>query len=150
MSDKDIKIVNLVIDSSHRNMSKYPDANYFVHDFDNVIKNVVSVELVYALVDIEPGKMNNRYINITLPEIQDTIITNGNNAVFTQIPMVNFSPNGVEYFRSKFISMKIYNNPLSKLSKLTIITTSEDGNPYEYYKDFLFRFEIKYMLKQIE
>lgn len=149
MIEKNIQTINLIIDSKHRDKSKYPNTNYFVYEFDDVIKDIVSIELVYALVDIEPGKTNERYINISIPEIEDTVITNISKNSFTQIPLINFSPNSVEYFRTKFVSMKIFTNPLSKMSKITVISTNQNGLPFEYYNECLFRFEIKHILKQI-
>ena len=129
--------IYLAIDSRYRDLSKFPDANNFIVEFDTPFKNIISIELVYALYD----KLGTeRYINLCIPEIRNFVISNNNilNGAFTQLPL-NLNTN--EYTSDKFRSIKVFNQPLSKLTRLSMILISDDGNPYPM-NDYFARFEI--------
>ena len=106
-------------------------------DLDTPLKNIVSIELVYALYD----KLGTeRYINVCIPEIRNSVISNNNimSGAFTQLPL-NYHTN--EYTADKFRSIKVFNPPLTKLNKITIILLSAEGEPYPIH-DYFARFEI--------
>jgi hypothetical protein len=129
--------IYLAVDSRSRDVSKYPDANNFVVDFDSPFKNIISIELVYALYD----KLGTeRYVNLCIPEIRNFVLSNNNilTGAFTQLPL-NLPTN--EYTYNKFRSIKVFNPPLSKLNRLSLIIVSDDGSVYPM-KDYFARFEI--------
>lgn len=136
MSNKP-ETVYVVVDSRYRDLSQYPDANHFAFDFDSPFKNVISIELVYALYD-KVG--NERYIHLCIPEIRTFLLSNDNktSGVFTQLPLNNATN---EYTCNQFRSVKVFNPPLSKLRRLTMSLVSADGKPYPI-GDYFARFEI--------
>lgn len=47
--DRELKTAYIVVDSRNRDMTKYPFPSDYVIDFENILRNVESIELVYAL-----------------------------------------------------------------------------------------------------
>lgn len=127
----------VVVDSRFRDVTQYPNANSFVIDFDTPFKNVMSIELVYAVYD----KLGTeRYMNLYIPEISSFLKSNNNiiEGAFTQLPLVKHVN---EYTSEKFKSIKSFDPPLAKLSRLTLNMISEKGQPYPI-RDYFMRFEI--------
>ena len=127
----------VAIDSRFRDTTKYPNPNEFVVDFDTPFKDIMSIELVYAVYD----KLGTeRYINLNIPEIASFLKSNNNiiEGAFTQLPLVEHVN---EYTTQKFKSIKIFNPPLAKLNRLTLNIVSEKGLPYPI-RDYFMRFEI--------
>ena len=127
----------VVIDSRFRDMDKYPSVNSFVVNFDTPFKEVISIEMVYAVYD----KLGTeKYVNVYIPEISSFLKSN-NNAVegaFTQLPLIQHLN---EYTSQQFRSIKVFDPPLAKLNRFTLNITSEKGLPYPFH-DYFMRFEI--------
>ncbi len=137
MSNKH-ETIYVVADSRYRDVSQYPNANHFAFDFDSPFKNVISIELVYALYD--KGVGNETYVHMLIPELCNFLLSNNTttSGAFTQLPL-NKATN--EYTSNKFKSIKVFTPPLSKLGRLTMSLVSGDGKPYPI-DDYLVRFEI--------
>jgi hypothetical protein len=130
----------VVVDSRFRDKTKYPNANSFVVNLDTVLKNVVSIELVYAIYDTLGTE---RYINLVIPEVRSFLVSNNNvvEGAFTQLPLLA----GVnEYTSQKFKSICEFDAPIAKLSRLTLNLVGESGGPYPV-RDFFMRFEIVWL-----
>lgn len=120
-------------------MTKYPDAAFYVVDLEDTIKDVVSIELVYALYE----KVNtDRFVNMIVREAVTDCISNCNIASrsFTQLPMLS---DITEYTAHKFRSIKVFDGgPLAKLGRLTIAFASPSTGALYPMRDHLLRFEI--------
>lgn len=134
------EVYHIGIDSKFRNKQKYPDAHTYVIDFENVYKNVVSVELVFAIYD---RTSTDFYCNLHIDELGHNLDSNSTHisGSFTQLPMIQ---NVNTYDRSLYKSIKIFEKPLAKLGKLTIRFLNPDGKPYGIRDHFL-RFEVTCM-----
>lgn len=128
------------IDSKYRNLELYPNANYFVFEFDSTIKDVVSVELAYML--FFNNGLSTRYLQVSIPEFDSNLISNIDNHSFAHIPLFNYVPGYVEHTRSKFTIVNTCEPRIKKLSKITIDIRDENGNPVQIERDFMLRFEI--------
>lgn len=129
----------IVIDSRDRNRMTHPNANDYVFILDDVIKNVSSVELVYAVYmkfDTET------YVNLHIDEFAPNAIANNRilRDSFAQLPLINHMN---EYTPNRFRSVKEFRNPISKLGRLTIKFYKHDGSLCDI-NEHLLRFEIKY------
>lgn len=125
------------VDSRFRDPSKYPHSHDYVVAFQEVYKNVVSVELVCAVYEKVSTDL---YCNVYIEELTPNLKSNSNviEGSFTQLPMIN---NINTYDRGMFRSIKMFEKPLAKLPKLSIRFLKPDGSPYQVRDHFL-RFEI--------
>lgn len=137
----------LAIDSRFRNKTAYPNPWNYVVNLDDVFKNVISVELVYAVFE-KVG--TEQYVNLCIDELTPNVFSNSNyiKGSFTQLPIV---PNIYRAFQiydnTKFKSIKVFQKPLSKFHKMTVRFLNPDGNVYQI-KDHFMRFEITCMKSQ--
>lgn len=133
--------IYLTLDSRNRDTGTYPLSNHYIYKFDDVIKNVESVELVYAIYD-KVG--TDFYANIHIEEISPNTISNNSHIrdSFTQLPMLTYLN---EYTTKQFRSIKVYNKPISKLTKFSIRFLKYDGSLYPMNEHLLI-FQISYYL----
>lgn len=131
------EIHHVGVDSRYRDTKKYPHSYEYTVPFQDVYKNVVSVELVFAVYEKVATDL---YCNIYIEELTPNLKSNSNiiEGSFTQLPMVN---NINTYDRGQYRSIKLFDKPLSKLSKLTIRFLKPDGTPY-MIRDHFLRFEV--------
>lgn len=134
-------VENIVIDSRNRNTVTHPSANRYVIDLDTPIKNVVSVELTYA---IYPKICTEFYTTLFIEEIDSNVHTNNHfhKGAFTQLPLLKHIN---EYKSSKYSSKVTLQKPISKLRKLTIAFKTNRGNPQPMGEHFL-RFEVTHIV----
>lgn len=133
-----IKTYFVAIDSRYRDKTKYSATNEYVVDFPHPFKNVVSVELVHAIYEKFGVE---QYINLYIEELAPNLHSNNNiiAGAFTQLPLIN--PLNA-YDSSQFRSVRLFDQPLSKLSRLSMRFLAPDGSLYPIKEHFL-RFEIR-------
>ena len=131
----------LFIDSRSRDSSVYVSPCQYVVDFDNVFKNVISVELVYAIYGRLSG--NDSYVNVHVEELNPNVVssTNASKGSFTQLFFHESFNDKWEYSNHKFKSIRRFDKPLMKLSKLSITFTKDDGTFFPI-AEHLMRFEL--------
>lgn len=134
----------VTIDSRFRDMSIFPTTASYIVPFEDVFKNVISVELVYALYERPGNAAYMKYASLFIDELSGNTIGNGNaiNGAFTQLPITDGSMNrSVIYTRKIFRSIKVFQLPLSKLSRFTIRFINFEEQPL-IMSEHLLRFEI--------
>jgi hypothetical protein len=134
---------NIGIDSEFRDKQKYPNPHTYTVAFDNVFKNVVSVELVLAMY----GKFTiDQYINLCIEELSPNLESNSNyvRGSFTQLPLLD---NLNRYDRGMYESVKVFEKPIAKLHKFTIRFITPSGQDYPIREHFL-RFQVTCMRSQ--
>lgn len=139
--EMDVKQEYLTIDSRNRDKTNFQNPNHYIYEFDDVLKNVESVELVYAIYD-KVG--TDFYVNLHISELGTNAISN-NPAIresFTQLPLLTYLN---EYSSDKFRSMKLFPKPIPKLQRLTFRFTRFDGTLYPMMEHMLI-FQISYYL----
>jgi hypothetical protein len=128
----------LAIDSRYRDKNRYPTPNYFAYDLNNTLKNVMSIELVYAIYD-KIG--TEKYVNLQINDLCDSnhlSNASGMESAFTQLPLLNYTN---EYTSNQFKSIHVFNPPIAKLSRMTFNLFTASGQQYQG-RDFFMRFEI--------
>ena len=130
----------LLVDSRKRDPARLRDPNHYVVDFEDVFRNVESVELVHAVYH-KFGTEN--LVNLRIDELNNRIFSNCHAVTdsFTQLPLVNYVNEyngGVTHFQS----YRRFRVPLEKLARITVRFTDLDGVPYKML-DHQMRFVIR-------
>jgi hypothetical protein len=130
------------VDSRYRDTSVHISPSQYIVDFDNVFKNVISVDLVHAMY----GKTNTneeKYVNVHIEELNPNITSHINHSkgAFTQIPFYDPKDDVYEYSKTVYQSIRRFEKPLMKLSKLSITFLDKDGRLFPI-TDHILRFEV--------
>jgi hypothetical protein len=130
----------LIIDSNDRNKTIHPNPDSYTVQLNDILKNVTYIKLVYAVYN-KYGK--NMYVNLHVEEFSPNAISNNQfiKDSFTQLPLIDYI---TEYKNDVYESDKrLLNNPISKLSKLTIKFLDNEGQLYSVGEHML-KFRIEY------
>jgi hypothetical protein len=142
MGHRHDRVRTIVVSSWARDVDTYPSPAYYVVPLEDTLRDVVAIELVYALYDRVTGS-DARFVSLMLREAASTdLICNCNTArhAFTQLPMTR-SINEYTPQRSYRSRHTYAGAPLAKLDRLTVAFASPDGSGYPM-RDHLLRFEV--------
>lgn len=130
-------IKNVGIDSRYRDKTKFPTASEYIVNFENIFQNVVSVSLVFAVYEKIGTQL---YVNMYIDELSPNLVSNSNHVAgsFCQLPMTSALN---VYDTSMYKCTKMFEKPLSKLSKLSIKFIDADGIVQPMREHFL-KFEV--------
>jgi hypothetical protein len=133
-------VYNVGIDSRYRDISKFLNPYEYVISFDNIFKNVISVQLVFAVYEKNGTDL---YVNLHIDELSPNLISNSNfiTGSFCQLPMLQPLNS---YDSGMYKCIKVFEKPLAKLSRLSIKFLNPDGSLYPMRDHFL-KFEINCM-----
>lgn len=132
--------VVLHVDSRQRDTTKYPSPNAYVLDLPEPLRNVSSVELVYAVYH----KFGNEtYFTLSVEELEPNVVSCSNSVTrsFTQLPLLNMDLN--VYTHMAYRSVKRFAQPRGKISRLTIRLLNQDGR-LAPIKEHVLRFEVTF------
>ena len=115
----------------------YPEPNRYVVDLYDVLKNVVSVDLIYALY---PKHGTEFYVNLNIEEVEPSNIGPNTHLLkaFAQLPLVSH----INEIKNELRTLVHLQRPIAKLAKFTISFTDRMGQLYDM-SEHLLRFEIK-------
>jgi hypothetical protein len=132
----------IFVDSRYRDTSTYISPSQYVINFENVFKNVITVELVHAMYG-RSGQDTEKYVNLYIEELSPNIVSNYNAGMgaFTQLPFFNAVNNLYEYNKQSYSSLRKFEKPLMKLSKLSITFADKDKKIFPI-TDHILRFEV--------
>jgi hypothetical protein len=132
----------ILIDSRDRNISIHPEPNTYVLKLNDIVKNIFSVKLVYALY---PKHGNEFYTNVHIEEFAPNAVSNNRYLMesFTQIPMMNY----YNEYKSELSDKigKYFELPIPKLTQLTIKFINYGGELAIMGEHFL-KFEIEHLI----
>ena len=134
----------LIIDSHDRDKNIYPNPDSYTIQLHDVLKNITYIKLVYAIYN-KHG--NNMYVNLHIEEFSPNAISNNQylKDSFTQLPLIDY----INEYKNEIIIMDyesdkhLLNNPISKLTKITIKFIDNDGALYTVGEHML-KFRIEY------
>jgi len=139
------ELYTIVVDSSFRDKAAYPTAGNYVIHLNNVLKGVASLELTYGMYASAPdvAALPTKYVNMFIDEMQSTLFSNAPAMMgaFTQLPMTE-SYNTYSALKA-YASIKVFEQPLMKLSRLSIKFTLPNGDALTSMPDHLLRFDIR-------
>lgn len=137
-----IETFYIFVDSRYRDTTTHISPSQYVITFDNVFKNVISVELVHAIYG-RNGQETENYVNLYVEELSPNIVSNHNASMgaFTQLPFYNETNSLYEYNKQSYASLRKFEKPLMKLSKLSITFADKDKKIFPV-TDHILRFEV--------
>lgn len=137
-----VETFNLFIDSRYRDHTVHISPSQYVIEFDNVLKNVISVELVHAIYG-KNGLPLELYTNLHIEELNPNVIShiNASKGAFSQLPFYKAENDLYQYDKQSYASVRKFEKPLMKLSKLSITFIDKDGKPFPITEHIL-RFEV--------
>jgi hypothetical protein len=132
----------IFVDSRARDTSSYISPSQYAVVFDDVFKNVISVELVHAIYG-RNGQETEKYVNMHIEELTPNIISNqtASKSAFTQLPFFNTVDDTYEYNKQTYASIRRFEKPLMKLSKLSITFMDKEKRMFPI-TDHILRFKV--------
>lgn len=131
------------VDSRSRDLNTHISPSQYVVAFENVFKNVISVELVHALYG-RSGQTSEKYVNLHVEELSPNIVSNqgASTGAFTQLPFwITSSDSLYQYDKRIYPSIRKFEKPLMKLSKLSITFLDKEKKIFPVTEHIL-RFEV--------
>ena len=131
----------LLIDSRDRDTNIFSEPNAYIIPLENVVKNVTFVSLIYA---VYPKHGTEFYTNLSIDEFAPNAVSNNRylRDSFTQLPLLHYYN---EYNAERLVhTSKHFDNPISKLGKLTINFFDFNGE-LSVMGEHLLKFEIEYI-----
>jgi len=132
------------VDSRSRDMTAYISPSQYVVDFENVFKNVISVELVHAMYAKSGQGNTDKYVNLHIEELNTNVVSNqpASSGAFTQLPFWTPNDDGIfQYDKQSYVSLRKFEKPLMKLAKLSITFLDKDKKVFQI-SDHILRFEV--------
>ena len=124
-----MEVFTIFVDSQFRDKAMYPSSGSYVIHLDNVLKGVASIELSHAMY---PSVSGMKYANMWIDEAQSTLFSNASaKGAFTQLLMIEREEGAMNTYSglTSFKTVKTFEQPLMKLSRLTIKFTTPSGDP---------------------
>lgn len=127
----------LVISSADRDTTTYPSSSNFVIQLQKEYKNIISVELIQAIVPDKNNVTAEPYLLLNVNEFENTMDSN-NKQIYNSFAVLQVCPptvNGSFLQIDKRIFENVtlnYITPKAHLSKLTIKVTDADGNIFDF------------------
>lgn len=135
-----VKTHVILIDSLQRDVEQYPSPASYVVDLDLPLKNVVAVNLVYAIY--ERGSTSDKHVALLIPELAPSNLSNSNlyKSAFTVLPVLHT----VNTYSNKqhFESVRIFEAPMARLPRLNIRFLLSNGS-LAGIGEHLLRFEVE-------
>lgn len=127
----------LIVSSADRDTSVYPSSSDFVIQLQKEYKNIISVELIQAIVPDKNNVTAEPYLLLKVNELENTMDSN-NKQVYDSFAILQVcTPTVANSFLQ--IDKRIFENvalnyitPRASLSKLTIKITDADGNVFDF------------------
>lgn len=132
----------IFIDSRYRDKTTHISPSQYVIDFENVFKNVISVELVHAIYG-KTGLVDEKYVNLHIEELNPNVIShiNSSKGAFSQLPFYKAENDLYQYDKQSYQSIRKFDKPLMKLSKLSFTFLDKDDKLFPMTEHML-RFEV--------
>lgn len=139
MAEGRVHIIN--IDSRNRDFRRHPRACLYSMDLPEVLRDVVSVALVFAVYEKFGSEY---YCHLSIAELDPAVVTPCStcNAVhngFTQLPLLD---ERINVFAGQYRAERTFAQPLAKLHRLSFRFLVRDGK-LAPFKDHIMRFEVR-------
>ena len=128
------------INSADRDISVYPQPQYYRIKLDTPLRNIKSVELIAATVPDKNNVRDEPYLVVKIDELPN-IDFSGNNAAGDGFAIIQLkSPTKADGFvnaESSLMSrsVKTFKTPLASLAQLTITLATYSGAPFNFGND---------------
>jgi len=144
LNEPDIQYQNnvrfIAVSSMDRNLSLYPNPNYYQIQLNDNFKNISCIELIQAIIPDQNNVVLEPFLLLNISEI-DTVIDTQNSAISKSFATLQSTP---AVANSAFINVennihantpKIFRPAKASLDKMTITITDYNGNPFNFGTD---------------
>lgn len=128
----------LTISSRDRDRTVYPNVNKYVVHFPREFRNIVSIELVQAIVPDKNSVTNEPYLLLMIEEIEDVMVSNDKHMSDAFAVLQLTAP------LNKFIqidkrihenTVKEFRTPMASLNKMTVSIIKYNGDLFNFGND---------------
>jgi len=127
----------LVVSSADRDTSIYPSSSDFVIQLDKEYRNIVSVELIQAIIPDKNTVTHEPYLLLKVKEFENTMDSNNkpicNAFAILQLSAPTASNTFIQIDKRIFENVTLnYRTPRANLAKLTIQVNDVTGNVFDF------------------
>lgn len=130
----------VVISSKDRDLANYSKSNSYTIQLQKELKNVISVELVQAIIPDKNNVTEEPYLLLKVNELDSVMDSNDRNIsdAFALLQLTCATVPNTFIQMDKRIHENVilyYRTPKASLSRMTVRITDSDGNPFEFGGD---------------
>lgn len=130
----------LTISSKDRDVNIYPTPSRYSINLQNEIKNIVSIELIQAIIPDKNSVLTEPYLLLKIDELDEVMMSNDRNISdsFAILQLAPPTTSGGFIMIDKRIhehTVKYFRTPKASLNKLTITVTDAYGTPFDFGTD---------------
>lgn len=130
----------LTVSSKDRDITVYPKSSKFVLDLDEEYRNVLSVELIQAIIPDQNNVTSEPFLLLNIKEL-DAVMESNNKQIYDSFSILQIAPpvttGGFIYTMKQIHEHTIlqYRTPKARLSRLSISVTDSDGDIFGFGGD---------------
>lgn len=130
----------LTISSKDRDVNIYPNVSRYSISLQTELKNLVSIELIQAIIPDKNDVLDEPYLLLKIEELEDVMISNDRNVSdsFAILQLATPTTTGGFIMIDKRIhenTIKYFRTPKASLNKLTVTITDAYGTPFNFGSD---------------
>lgn len=121
--------------SKDRNVTTHPRVNSYTTVLPNELKNIISIELVQAIIPNQNDVTNEPYLLLKIEELEDVMMSNDRNISDAFAILQLADPVGGFVQIDKRIhenTVKEFRTPKANLSRLSVTITDYAGTPFDF------------------
>jgi hypothetical protein len=121
--------------SKDRDITAYPNPNHYVTHLPQELRNIVSIELIQAIIPNASNINKEPYLLLKIDELEDTMMSNDRHMSDAFAMLQIADPVGDFIQIDKRIhenTVKEFRTPKANLSRLTVTITDHSGTPYDF------------------
>lgn len=130
----------LTVSSRDRNFSSHPNVNNYTVNFPNEFKNILSIELVQAIIPAKNNVEDEPYLLLDIDELPDVMVSNDTNISksFAMLQLTTpTTPGGFIQIDKRIHenTIKFFKIPKAYLSKMTVSLRDYSGQLFNFGTD---------------
>jgi len=130
----------LTISSKDRDVNTYPTPSRYSINFQTELKNIVSIELIQAIIPDKNSVLAEPYLLLKIEELEDVMISTDRNIsdAFAILQLAPPITSGGFIMIDKRIhehTVKYFRTPKASLNKMTVSVTDAYGTPFNFGAD---------------
>ena len=130
----------ITISSKDRDVDIYPSVSRYSVAFNTELKNIISIELVQAMIPDKNDVLEEPYLLLKIEELEDVMISNDRNISdsFAILQLAPPTTTGGFIMIDKRIhenTVKYFRIPKASLNKMTVTISDAYGTPFDFGSD---------------
>lgn len=130
----------ITISSRDRDIEQYPTVSRYTIPLPKEFKNIISLELIQAIVPDKNNVLEEPYLVLQIDELDDVMVSNDRNISdgFALLQLATPNTSGGFIMCDKRIhenTTKYFRTPKASLAKMTVTVNDCDGTPFDFGND---------------